>query len=277
MDLFPSPEVARRAYAGSATPDEIQQIRSLAAALDDDLLERTEREARSGARIVFWGESNAFVFKNDEPALISRGSELAQRHGIYLGLGIAVWTIGGEKPLENRLVLIDPRGDVAWEYWKSIPVPGQEAAITVPGDGRLKSVETPYGNVAGAICYDMDFPWLLRQAGDLRADVLMAPSNDWREIDPWHTHMARYRAIEQGFNLVRQTSGGLSAACDFQGRVLASMDHYTTGDRTMVSQVPTRGVRTIYSVIGDLFAWLCLAVLATLIALALRGRTSSVE
>lgn len=35
------------------------------------------------------------------------------------------------------------------------------------------------------------------------------------------------------------------------------MDHLTTGERVMVAQVPTHGVFTIYSVIGDPFAWLC--------------------
>jgi len=277
IDLFPDVEVARRMLGGTATAEDIDAVRSRGRAIDDDLLARSEREARAGARIVFWGEGNGFSFAEDEAALIQRGAEVARRNGIYLGLGMATWNPGSPKPMENKLVLIDPLGELAWEYWKSIPVPGQEAAIMARGDGRIKSVETPYGIVAGAICYDMDFPWLLRQAGDLRADILLAPSNDWREIDPWHTHMARFRAIEQGFNLIRHTSGGLSAACDVQGRVLATMDHYTTTDRTLVSLLPTRGVWTVYSAIGDLFAWLCFAVLAAFIALALRGGTNPVE
>ena len=71
--------------------------------------------------------------------------------------------------------------------------------------------------------------------------------------------MASFRAIEQGFNLVRHTSQGLSAAFDFQGRQLASMDHYLTTDRVLVAQVPTRGTRTVYAFLGDWFAWACLA------------------
>ncbi len=87
---------------------------------------------------------------------------------------------------------------------------------------------------------------------------LLAPSNDWREIDPWHTQMATFRAMEQGFSLVRHTSRGLSAAVDYQGRVLAAMDHFQATDRVMISQVPIQGMRTIYWQVGDLFAWLCL-------------------
>ena len=91
-------------------------------------------------------------------------------------------------------------------------------------------------------------------------------ATDWRAIDPWHTQMASFRAIEQGVNLVRQTSLGLSAAFDYQGRVLAAMDHYMTSDRVLVSQVPTHGVRTFYARFGDWFAWLSLAALVALAA-----------
>jgi len=156
-------------------------------------------------------------------------------------------------------VLIDPQGKVVWDMWKARPVPGSEAAMSAVDDGRIKSGPTQYGNVGAAICFDMDFPGLLKQAGQQRVDLMLVPSNDWRAIDPWHTHMARFRAIEQGFNLIRHTSGGLSLAADFQGRVLGSMDHYTTDDRALISHVPTRGTRTIYSRVGDLFAWICIA------------------
>jgi apolipoprotein N-acyltransferase len=140
----------------------------------------------------------------------------------------------------------------------------------VPGDGKLRALDTPDGRLSSIICFDGDFPQLLAQAGTLGADVMLDPSNDWRAIDPWHTQMASFRAIEQGFNLIRQTSQGLSAAFDYQGRRLAAMDHYQTADYAMVSQVPTRGVRTIYSRLGDWFAWLCLAGLGLLMVQSVR-------
>jgi len=103
-------------------------------------------------------------------------------------------------------------------------------------------------------------------------DIMLAPSNDWKQIDPLHTHMAVFRAIENGFSLVRHTSNGLSMAVDYQGRILAQMDHFTTDDRVMISQAPTRGVATIYSRIGDAFAWLCVALFAVLIGKVVVGR-----
>jgi apolipoprotein N-acyltransferase len=80
--------------------------------------------------------------------------------------------------------------------------------------------------VTSVICFDADSVQLLQQAGDGAADLVLIPSNDWREIDPRHTQMAVFRAVEQGFNMVRHVSNGFSAAVDYQGRVRGVMDHY---------------------------------------------------
>jgi len=273
LELFPSAEVARRALSRQTLSDpEIASIRMRGWAIDTDLLQRSEREARAGAKVVFWAETSGFAFKEDEQALLARGRQLAGTEGIYLGMAYAAWSRDAKKPLENTLVLVDPRGEIAWRFLKAIPVPGPEAAVTAPGDRKLGVAATPYGRLSGVICFDMDFPALLAQAGALGVDVLLVPSGDWREIDPFHTDMARYRAIEQGFNMIRQVNRGLSAAVDDQGRILASMDHFATVHRDLVAQVPTRGVRTVYSRVGDVFAWTCVAGALALVGLAARRR-----
>jgi len=267
-----SDAVLGRLSEGRATSEDRDGIQRWATNMDNDLLSRAEREMQAGARIVFWSEANAPVLKEDETALVGRGGSLATTYHAYLGMSLGVLNGGRAHSLENKVVLIQPNGQVAWEYNKARPVPGPEAAQQVPGDGRLRALDTPYGRISSIICFDGDFPQLLAQAGALRTDVMLDPSSDWRAIDPWHTQMASFRAIEQGFNLIRQTSQGLSAAFDYQGRVLASMDHYQTTDYVMVSQVPTRGVLTIYARLGDWFAWLCLLGLACLTAVSLRKK-----
>jgi len=265
-----SDAVSGRMFEDKATSEDMVVIRRWAAARNDDLRSRAEREMQAGARIVFWGEANAIVMKDEEAAFVARGAELAAEYHAYIGMALGVWNRGKSRPFENKLILIQPNGQVAWEYNKAQPVPGPEAAHQVPSDGKLRELDTPYGRVSSIICFDGDFPQLLAQAGALGTDVMLDPSNDWRAIDPWHTRMASFRAIEQGFNLIRQTSSGLSAAFDYQGRQLASMDHYRTTDYAMISQVPTRGVRTIYSRLGDWFAWLCLTGLALMMILSFR-------
>ncbi len=267
-----SDAVSERMFEGKATSEDMDAIQRWSTAMQDDLLSRAEREMQSGAKVVFWGEANAPVLKEGEAAFVARGGDMAAKYHVYLGMALGVWNKSQTPSLENKLVLIQPNGQVAWEYNKARPVPGPEAVMQVPGDGKLRALDTPYGRLSSIICFDGDFPQLLAQAGALRADVMLDPSNDWRAIDPWHTQMASFRAIEQGFNLIRQTSGGLSAAFDYQGRRLAAMDHYQTTDYAMVSQVPTRGIRTIYSRLGDGFAWLCLAGLAGLTVLSLRKK-----
>jgi apolipoprotein N-acyltransferase len=265
MTTFPNAEIAARASSKSLTADDMRQIGDWSRRIDEDLLGRAAREADAGAKIVFWGEGNSYVLPQDEPWLTARASELARTKKIYLGLGNVVYHYGDARPLENALVLFAPDGTLVWKFLKARPVPGGEAAISRPSDGQLLFVDTPHGRLSGVICFDADHPQLLRQAGRGRTDLVLVPSNDWRAIDPWHTQMAVFRAVEQGFNLVRHVSRGLSVAADYQGRVRGFMDHYETpGERELVAEVPTKGSRTIYSAVGDIFSWLALAGLAVL-------------
>ena len=81
--------------------------------------------------------------------------------------------------------------------------------------------------------------------------------------------MAEFRAIENGVSLVRPARAGVHSAVDPYGRTLARMDEFTPEQLVMVAQVPVNGVRTIYSYVGDLLAWLCVAGLLVAITLAI--------
>ncbi|MGH9583864.1 MAG: nitrilase-related carbon-nitrogen hydrolase, partial [Bryobacteraceae bacterium] len=179
-----------------------------------------------------------------------------------------VWSVGPKPNAENKLVLVQPNGQIAWQYTKLRPTPGPEKANSIPGDGKMHVLQTPYGRIGSFICFDGDFWQIAAKAGARKAALILDPAGDWRAIDPWHTQMASFRALEQGFNLVRATSKGLSAAYDYQGRRLAAVDYFNTSDYAMISEVPTAGVRTFYGVAGNWFAWLCVAALIALLARA---------
>lgn len=261
--------------AGRATADQVSAFRNASAAVADNLLSRSALEAAAKAKIIFWSESAVYVLAEDEPALLARGREFARTDRVYLGMTLGTWTPGAAKPLQNKLVMIEPDGNIAWQYLKAHPTPGPEAAAAVRSDGKLRWIDTPYGRVVAAICYDMDFPSLMAQAGADRADIVISPAGDWRAIDPRHTQMASFRAIEQGFNLARQTNQGLSAAYDYQGHQLAHMDQYQSEELTMVAQLPIRGVRTVYSLFGNWLAYLCLIALIALGWVGIRSPVSS--
>lgn len=267
-----TPDALDHLIDGNATADDLAQVRAWATPIDEDLLRRADDAARNGARLVFWAEGNAPVLKDDEAALLAEGSQLAAREKIYLGMALAVWVPGAARVLENELVMIEPNGAIAWHYRKAHPVPGDEAAMSAPADGRLRVLDTPFGRLSAAICFDADFPQLLRQAGLSNADIVLNPSNEWPAIDPWHTQMASLRAIEEGFSVVHQASHGLAAAFDYEGNRVAAVDYYASPGATMIADVPTRGVRTLYSRLGDWFAWACAAALLALIVTALARR-----
>ncbi len=260
-----------------AIAEEVAQFRDWSRSVSEHLLTRAEREAEAGAKIILWGEANIVVFKEDEEALLARGRALAAKHKIYLGMAIVSFHQDKDPAGENKIVLITPEGQVAWEYFKTHPVPGPEAQVSIKGDGKLRSLDTPYGRLSAAICFDFDFPQLLQQAGTLNADIMLNPSSDWIAIDPWHTVMASYRGIEQGFNQVRPTSDGLSAAYDYQGRTLAVLDHFRATNRNMIVQMPTKGVPTLYARLGDWFAWLSLLGLAVLVAITGWSNSQSIH
>jgi apolipoprotein N-acyltransferase len=257
MPIFPSSAAQNRFWAGAPlTGDERAAVRSAAAARSRRLLAASEREAGAGARLVFWSEGAAWVLRSDEPALIAEGSELAARHRAYLGMAILSMEPGRPKPVQNKLVLVGPDGRVLFEYWKSRPVPGPEALTMETNGNPMGLADTPFGRIGAFICFDLDFPGLVRQAGRARVDTVIAPSNDWAAIDPFHTRMAVFRAIENGFNLVRDVGSGRSIAVDSLGRSLAETDYYS-GARSIVAYVPFHGTQTAYSRLGDVFGWLC--------------------
>jgi len=265
--------------SGKATQAVREIIRRASAPVFDDLLSRSEQEARAGAKIIIWPEQSGglvLFLQEDEAALLARASALARTTGTYLDLGMVMVL---QQPVQSHFfldesILIDPTGSVVWRYEKAHPAPGEQEA---PGDGNVPTVQTPYGRLATVVCYDADFPGTMRQAGQAGADIMLVPSNDWQAYDPYHTQLITFRAIENGYSLVRQTSNGLAMAVDYEGHVLAASDYFTTDPQVMVAYVPMQGVRTIYAMIGDLFAWLSVAGLVVLIGVAIARRRKAGE
>ena len=245
------------------TPADLAQLRTAFAPLDDELLNLSQREASAGAKIIVWPEIGAYTLAADKTGLLERAQTLAREAHIYLEMGLSVF----QPPATyyDQAILVDQEGRVDWTYNKTYPAPGDPEK---PGKGIVPVMETLYGRLANVICFDADFPPLMRQAGSQDVDIMLVPSNDWPGIDPWHTQHAVFRAIENGYALVRQASNGLAMTVDDEGQVLAATDYYTTDQQTMIASVPVKGVWTIYAHVGDLFAWLCIAGMLFLVGFA---------
>lgn len=241
-------------------------------AIHDRYFERTAAEAAAGAKIVLWPEGAGVGVEEDEADLIARGTAAARDGAVYLGIPFLTLYRDAARPSENKLLVFDPAGNVVLEHVK---FGGNIFEGSKKGDGVLKTVETPHGTLSGVICWDTDFIRNIAQAGRNGTDILLSPAHDWQAIDPLHGQMTTFRAIENGMSVIRHADLGWSVITDPYGRTLASMDHFTAGDRTMVAQVPTAGVRTIYSVIGDVFGWGAVVGLFVVAAMAWRRRRAA--
>jgi apolipoprotein N-acyltransferase len=233
---------------------EFAPVRESLAQVENELFRLTRREAQAGAKMITWSEANAFVAEDKESQLVTRVQQLARAERIYFFMPIAVITPGQPQALQNKVLIFGPDGALLATYHKTKLAPGE---TYLPGDGTIPVIPTPYGKVAVVICYDADSPNYIRQVRQAGADLLLIPTGDWRAIASIHANAHIARAIENGLAIVRVTSNGLSIAADRQGRILAKMDYFKTSERVMVANVPTQAGNTLYTQLGDSFAWLC--------------------
>ncbi len=235
------------------------------------LFKRTKTAADGGAKIITWTEAAIFIMPEDEVEWINSITELAAELNITL-IASYVSPIS-QSPLryENKYQFIDSLGNITHTYLKHEPVPGEPA---VQGTSPLEVTDITGTKVGAAICYDYDFPYLAKGFGELGADMVILPSSDWRGIDPVHTEMAAFRAIEQGHSVLRSTRFGLSAAITPYGEMVSQISSFDGNDKIMYAQLPAKGVITLYSVIQDSFVYLCIGFLLFFIVTMVRSNKS---
>jgi apolipoprotein N-acyltransferase len=230
--------------------------------------------AAAGARIVMTHEGGVLIAAEDESALIGVGQGLARREGVYLSLGLQVRNENRSLPYENKTVFISPDGELPSEYTKQRLAPAEEATF-IRGEGPVPVVETPYGNVATIICTDAIFPdFVRRKVGGRGVDILLVPAWDFRYAEHIWSYYMSFRAIENGFSMFRLAREGLTLAVDHQGRPLVQSNYFLNDQPIIYADLPTEGRETVYSLLGDWFAWLSVAGLVALLVIAIARRKS---
>jgi apolipoprotein N-acyltransferase len=281
-----SPELAElnrgfAAFIEDPYKPKFERTRAKVSQMRDSLFDLSTKEARSGSKIISWSEAAVIVVKGEEQPLFEKAMNFARNNRIYFLMTVATIIPGkvqfGRKFIENKAILFGPDGNILNVFFKNRPVPMIEPSLA--GDGIVPVIETPYGKLAISICYDADFPQLMRQLGSGDADILLLPSGDWKEVSPYHAQMAIVRAIENGTNLLRPVSGAVSIATDFNGKVLAQRNYFDEGEKIVVGYLPVEGVKTVYTIVGDIVAWMCLAallVISTVVAFNVAKRPAPV-
>jgi len=251
----------------AGTPaSEVEKLGPEIRGIEEELFRLSDGAVQTGARIVFWSEGNGVIPENEMDRFIARCRDFAKNNGIYFAPAILELRFGGTLN-HNEVLMFTPQGRQAFTYQKT------KSWLPVESDGVIKTVATPYGTVAAAICFDMDFPNFVRQAAGAGTDIMLVPGYDSERIRPFHTEPALLRGIEGGYSVIRQVSHGTSMAADWTGTVLARQDYFTTRERVMLSDIPVRGRRTVYGVLGDWFAWISAGGLLLAAAAAIRNGT----
>ncbi|PYR73702.1 MAG: apolipoprotein N-acyltransferase [Acidobacteria bacterium] len=233
-----------------------------------------------GAEYVIWPESAMpFMFEQDrvgQEALRALAREL--RVPILFGSDQEVTQ--PEPALYNAAFLVTPDGKTAAVYRKIhlvpwgefIPMkrllffvsplvdsftdfsPGTEMVL-LPVNSHLTST---------AICYEVVYPSLIRQAVQAGSELLTTITNDaWygHSSAPYqHFALASMRAIEQGRYLARAANTGVSGVVDPYGRIVRQSGIFEQD--ALVEQVRFLNVRTMYSRIGDVIAYVAIALVA---------------
>ncbi|MFK8165274.1 MAG: nitrilase-related carbon-nitrogen hydrolase, partial [Lewinella sp.] len=235
------------------------------------LFKRTRTAVDGGAKIISWNEAALFIMPEEEKEWIESIQELAIELNITLVASYVTPISQTPFRYEHKYQVIDSSGSITQTYLKHQPVPGEPA---VQGKSPLKVVDVTGTKIGAAICYDYDFPYLAKGYGELDADMVIIPSSDWRGIDPVHTEMAAFRAVEQGHSVLRSTRFGLSAAITPCGEMVSQMSSFDKNDKIMYAQLPTKGVVTLYSIIQDSFVYLSIGFFAIFMAIIVRANKS---
>jgi len=233
------------------------------------LFKRTRTAANGGAKIISWNEAAIFIMPEDEVEWVISIKELAAELNITLVASYVMPLSTTPLKYENKYKFINPSGNITHSYLKHQPVPGEPA---VQGTSPLKVADITGSKIGAAICYDYDFPYLAKSYGELGADMVIVPSSDWRGIDPVHTEMAAFRAVEQGHSVLRSTRFGLSAAITPYGEMTAQMSSFSQNDKIMYARLPVKGVTTLYSIIHDTLVYICIIFMLLFIAVSIRSR-----
>ncbi len=259
----PEPETVRVACITS--PDTQSQMIDLGARRElpsfertTDVMETLSREAaRAHAKIVFWQEYGAIIAKENAAEFIRRGCKLAREEKIHMILGMCIINLEAGRDSVNKVVYIDSSGNVVGEYHKHRFLLKVEAYHFKQGKGEIKTYQTPVGKIASVFSLDTDHPYFISRAGKTGVDILLVHASNFLGNAKTPPKRTKFLAIENGFSMIRCTGAGVSTAFDHQGRTLSAVNHIESENPILFSDVPVKGVKTIYTRIGDLFPWIC--------------------
>ena len=177
----------------------------------------------------------------------------AAKHGVWLVGGTAPIKSSEAKKVYATSLLLNDSGEVVARYDKihlfdvTLEESGEsytESETTTPGE-KVVVVDTPFGRLGLAICYDLRFPEMFRAMADAGVEICVLPSAFTSQTGKahWET-LIRARAIENlsymiaaaqgGYHVNGRETHGDSMIVDPWGMVLNRLPH---GTGAVVSEI----------------------------------------
>ena len=250
-------------------------------------LQLSKQAADNGAQFIIWPESSTpFYFEEDIAGGMIRG--LVRALGTPLLLGSDESEDADPPRTYNSAFMLDTHGATAAVYRKIQLVPfGEyvpfqrllffvgplvEAVAAFSHGTRVTMLPVEGHMISTAICYEVTYPWLAREAVRQGSEMLTTITNDaWYGESSaafQHFEMAAMRAIEQGRYLARAANTGISGIIDPYGRVLVRTNLFETA--AVVGEAKFIQQQTLYAALGNLVAYLSMAVVIAALAVASR-------
>jgi len=248
-------------------------------------LKLSEAANRQSAHLIVWPETATpfYLFYDKVPTVeVFKG---IQAIGTDFLIGSPSFTRRGDGiEYRNTAYLLHPDGKIYGKYDKVHLVPFGEYVpfkkwlpflgkiVAEVGDfmpGKAGHTMPWRSHRLGMlICFEIIFPDLARSMTKNNAALLINITNDaWfgKSSAPYqHFSMASFRAIENRRTLVRSANTGISGFIGPTGKILATTPLFK--DATLTRPVPLMQTKSVYTRIGDLFAWACVALAAIIAA-----------
>lgn len=245
----------------------------------------SRKAAAEGADIIVWPETCIPANIDRSASVREYVTELAQDCGVPILCGLFTRVAEGSDADYNSIVVALPDGTIHnTVYHKRNPVPFGEfvpfrnlVMTLVPPLADINTLDEDIpagedsvvfdlevGNVGSLICFDSIYERNAMDSIENGAQLLAVSTNDsWFQDSRgvWMHHaQSQLRAIETGRYVVRSANTGVSSIINAKGEVLDSLDALKTGYAMGTVYLSERV--TVYSIIGNVFAYLCIAVCA---------------
>ncbi len=243
----------------------------------------SKEAAAEGADIIVWPETCIPANIDRQAWVYEYVTELSRECGVPILCGLFTRVEEGSEADYNSIVVALPDGTIHdTVYNKRNPVPFGEfvpfrnlvmtlvpplASIStlaedIPAGEDSVVFDLDVGQVGSLICFDSIYEANAMDSIGNGAQLLAVSTNDsWFKDSRgvWMHHaQSQLRAIETGRYVVRSANTGVSSIISDRGEVLGTLEPLKTG--YVLEEVRLSERVTVYSVIGNVFAYVCISL-----------------